>query len=54
MIDETMETPQAGYRPDSRRVKLARLRRMTDAEIERTAPPELPNLPYVPRGSAWI
>jgi uncharacterized protein (DUF4415 family) len=31
--------------PSKGRADLARLRRMTDAEIERTSPPELKNLP---------
>lgn len=31
--------------PSKGRANLARLRRMTDAEIERTSPPELKNLP---------
>jgi uncharacterized protein (DUF4415 family) len=40
-----MTKPSARNRPTRGRADLERLRRQTDAEIERTAPPELAHLP---------
>lgn len=39
------KAPKPSTRPTKGRADLARLRRMTDAEIEATSPPELRNLP---------